>query len=337
MSPDATPEPGYADPLDGRGGIANVIVPTVTGAIGLLAGYLIWGTREAPKPVATNTGTALYAPDANEAPARLGTLAARNLPTLDEWDALDPFDGGFPLPPDDWAAPLLALNPPIPAVPQVASAAPLPGDRPGGGGSPFVDTPMPPSLGRDIGPLPPMRVPGELLPTNPPVGTTPDGTVPPAQAAETAPALITATLNGVNERAAASTISALGGKYGGAARTFTHMTPEGEVEAEGVLLLVAPSDASKAVADIRKLGALGNEDRSEGSAKSRQSRLSAPFVSRLASLRKRREELLVQFLEDADPIKQIDGAINQEAKALSAVRLSGAADRLTAIRIFLKP
>ena len=69
----------------------------------------------------------------------------------------------------------------------------------------------------------------------------------------------------------------------------------------------------------------------------RQGRLNAIFNTRLQGLRKRREELLVQFLEDADPIKNIDAAIDREARALSAVRLTGAADRLTAIRILLKP
>ena len=75
----------------------------------------------------------------------------------------------------------------------------------------------------------------------------------------------------------------------------------------------------KALSDIRKLGQVTAEDKSEGTVKSRQSRLSAIFNSRLTTLRKRREELLIQFLEDADPIKTIDAAIDREARAIQAV------------------
>ncbi len=329
-------------------GVSPVAAAIAALLAGLGGGYLLFGRAPKPSPRAS---VAAYAPDtAGTPPATLGRLPVRNLKTLDEWDALDPFAGGFPLPPSDWTPPLLALNPPIPApVAPLASgdAGSAPPRALGGDGfapERSAGRMRPPSLTGPMAVLPPMSpgvVPGGVVPegqtpadpkaTNDPTAGPAATPVPPAGAQ-----LVLGTLTGVDLEAGQRSVAALAARHAGAARTFTHMDADGNVEAQGVVLLVAPSDVPKVVAEIKRLGDFSVEDESRGSKASRQSKLSGTLSARLSLLRRKREELLVQFLEDADPVKNIEAAIDKEARAVGAVRLTGAADRLAAIRVLLK-
>ena len=355
MTPVADPTPERGEPERERGGDREGFAPSpfviggITLAIGVLAGYLLFGQ----KPGARTTPQASYATDAPAAtPPRLGDLAVNRLPSLDAWDPFDPFATGYPVPPDDYIPPLVPPGPPVPAVPPVPETAPVaPGGAPDSGGG-FA--PMgPPAITGDVPRLPPMTIPGfppgggppevEVTPTDPNAkpGSSPDVTATPPKTPQEAPfdgkvRYVAVEIQGVDPKRAKSAVAAVASKYKGASRTFTHYGADAIPDAEGVVVLVPMASADKALADIRKLGAASLDEDLTGSPAERAGKMRALFSKRLGELRKRRDELLVQFLPEAEPIKDLDAAIAAEARAIAAVRLTGAADRLAAIRVLLR-
>jgi hypothetical protein len=56
----------------------------------------------------------------------------------------------------------------------------------------------------------------------------------------------------------------------------------------------------------------------------------------LAKLKEKKKDLLVDFLDDAQPVKQINEAIDIETRAVSATRLAGGLAGKAVIRVQLK-
>lgn len=114
------------------------------------------------------------------------------------------------------------------------------------------------------------------------------------------------------------------------------MNEDGSVEAQGVLVIIPASQFESVKSKIEALGGASVESNIEGNASSEQSRIQSVFTTRLAKLREKQKDLLVDFLEDAQPVKQIKEAIDLETRAVSATRLpSGLAGKVV-IRVMLK-
>ena len=255
--------------------------------------------------------------------------AFRELTDLKEFDPWQPMNGGFPLPPKETQANVVSRS---------------------GGSANF--NPAPPSLRGNISPMDPSDIGGALpniggkgiaLPANPdPGGKT---------TTQTGSATVVGTTNDVNvgkERYAAITVTGtepsqgqsllakLASSLGGSANTFTHMAEDGTVDAQGILLIIPAAKYELAKTKIESLGGATVDADVEGIATGEQTKIQGLFLARLSKLRDKHKDLLVDFLDDAQPVKQIKEAIDFEARAVSATRLPAGLTGKTVIRVLLK-
>jgi hypothetical protein len=114
------------------------------------------------------------------------------------------------------------------------------------------------------------------------------------------------------------------------------MTEEGTVEAHGVLIIVPASASDKVQSAIEALGGASIEMNNQGNASAFQGSISGIFNTRLKQLREKRVELLKDFEEAAQPVKQVIEAIDIESRAVSATRLPGSLSGKSVFRILLK-
>ena len=264
-----------------------------------------------------------------EAAAPKVNNAFRELTDLKDFDPWQPMNGGFPLPPKETQANVVSRS---------------------GGSANF--NPAPPSLRGNISPMDPSEIGGPLpniggkgvaLPANPdPGGKSPT---------QTGSVSVVGTNKDVNvgkERYAALTVTGsepsqgqsllakLASSLGGSANTFTHMAEDGTVEAQGILLIIPAAKYELAKTKIEALGGATIDSNVEGVASSEQSKIQGLFSARLSKLRDKHKDLLVDFLDDAQPVKQIKEAIDFEARAVSATRLPAGLTGKTVIRVLLK-
>jgi hypothetical protein len=110
------------------------------------------------------------------------------------------------------------------------------------------------------------------------------------------------------------------------------------VEQHGAFLLFPANRLEAVKVELGKLGTLESDRAQTGNLNDFQVQIQSPFVARLTQLRERRKELLVDFLDDAQPVKIIDEAIEQEGKAVMATQLSRAVKTVprAAIRLLFK-
>ena len=280
-------------------------------------------TKEAPV-VAAATNTPVEPPKVDD--------AFRELSSLAEFDPWEPMNGGFPLPPKSTQATIVGRS---------------------GGGVPSFSGPAPSGLSGRITPLDPGDFAGTLpniggpagattnLPTEPVPGGAPaggnakvvDGGQPISGGKEH---YVSISMNGPDPEKGQGSISGIASSFGGSARTFTHMAEDGTVEARGVLVIVPAAKFEEAKAKIEGLGGATIDTSYDGLASDRQSQIQAMFVSRLAKLRDRQKDLLVDFLDDAQPVKIINEAIDNESRAVSATRLPGGMSGKAVFRVILK-
>lgn len=250
----------------------------------------------------------------------------RKLATTGEFDPWMPLNGGFPVPPPQTQGKLLerpagGFNPedfgsPVPMKGQVGGMLPFdPGAplKPGG------------ELPNAAGATPES---GQQLPT------TTGGDKPASKVASER--YVSLTLNGPEPSSGQSRILGIASANGGTGRGFTHMTEEGSVEAQGVLIIVPASAAEKVQNAIEALGGASVEASFNGNASAHQGAISGAFNARLKQLKDKKEELLKDFEEGAQPVKQIIEAIDMESRAVSATRLPGGLSGKAVFRILLK-
>lgn len=253
----------------------------------------------------------------------------RKLATTGEFDPWQPLNGGFPLPPTQTQGKLLERS---------------------GGFNP-EDYNAPSSLKGQVGGMIPFdpgapQKPGEALPNA--AGTGVDPTTAPGTSTQTGAGTDVPTAKVVGERYVALTLSgpepsagqsrilSIASANGGSGRGFVHMTEEGTVEAHGVLIIVPASASDKVQSAIEALGGAAIEMNNQGNASAFQGSISGIFNTRLKQLREKRVELLKDFEEAAQPVKQVIEAIDIESRAVSATRLPGSLSGKSVFRILLK-
>lgn len=260
--------------------------------------------------------------------------AFRDLADLKQFDPWQPMNGGFPLPPKETQANVVS--------------------RSGQPSSAFNPEPPPPMRGSitpmdptDIGgPLPNIGGPGIAMPTNPAPG---GGKTPAGKPGEDGHAQVVGnpepagkeryvamSVTGADPAQGQNSLAGLASTLGGSARTFSHMNEDGTVEAQGVLLIIPASKYEQAKTKIDALGGASIETNVEGNASDEQSKIQSIFITRLTKLREKQKDLLVDFLDDAQPVKQIKEAIDAETRAVSATRLPGGLTGKVVIRVMLK-
>ena len=286
----------------------------------------VYKDRERPILVANQTAPKAETPKVDN--------AFRELADLKDFDPWQPLNGGFPLPPKSTQANIVS--------------------RSGGSSQAFV--PAPPHLSgaitpldpNDMGaPLPNVGGPGIAFPKNPePGGKTP--TTKPGQDGHVAVVAkddssgkekyVAMTVTGAEPASGAKSLAGVASSLGGSAQTFTHMAEDGTVESQGVLLIIPASKFDAAKSKIDGLGGASVDSSIDGNASSEQGRINNVLSARLAKLRDKKKDLLVDFLEDAQPVKQISEAIDFEARALSATRLPSQSALVgkVVIRVMLK-
>lgn len=256
--------------------------------------------------------------------------AFRDLSNLGDFDPWQPLNGGFPLPPKSTQANIVARS---------------------GGVSPVYAAP-PPGLSGKITPLDPTDFSGSLpniggpngsatnLPVQPVPGGKPNGNAQIVDGGNSAPTgkehYVAMSMDGPDPEKGQNSISAIASAFGGSVRTFSHMTENGTVEARGVLVIVPAAKFEDAKSRIEALGGASIDSSYDGLASDRQSQIQSLFVSRLAKLQDKRKDLLVDFLDDAQPVKQINEAIDTETRAVSATRLPGRMGGMAVFLVMLK-
>ncbi len=298
---------------------------------GILAGRLTTPPKiekvvvEKDKPVATVTTPTPEPTKAPELPKV--DKPFRDFTTLGDFDPWQPMNGGFPLPPKDTQAKIVGR-----------SGSPVPS---GGGEIPTGlsgrITPMDP--GEIGGPLP--NVNGGELPSA--TGDVPNSADKGNNGKTTTPAqtggqerYVSISMNGPEPTKGQAAIEGIASSLGGTSRTFTHMAEDGTVEAQCILVIVPANKFNDAKAKIDALGGASVDATFEGNASDQQNRIQSPYITRLAKLRDKRKDLLVDFLDDAPVVKQINEAIDFETRAVSATRLPSGLAGKAVIQIRLK-
>jgi hypothetical protein len=302
------------------------------GVFGVVGGILIGKYVAEPKVVTKIVEKEKPVVDKLVTPLKDSKSLFRNLKTAKEFDPWKPLNGGFPIPPAEEqqmyadAARNEALGRPTDTM-VARMPRPMRGDA---GSGDIGAVPLDPS-----GALP--DIIGEPLPSN---GKGRKGeTLPDTQGEKpvTKPTNVTGgphylaiSLGGGEPGRVASVAR----NNGGEAREFSHVTEEGAVEAQGVLLVIPAAKYDKAKSDILKMG--GSVDGEyEGSPSSHQGQIQGIFVSRLAKLRSKKKDLLIDFQEDAPPVLALTEAIDIESRAVSATRVSGGS-KIAVIRVLIR-
>jgi hypothetical protein len=313
-------------------------IGSVCAFAGLLVGHFVAEPKtiekivEQQKPVVLATNT----PTPN--PTKLVTdpqvkQPFRELKDSKEFDPWKPLNGGFPVPPKD-------------AQERIASTM---GPIRGG----FSQMPAPEISGR------PGRRTGPILPLDPGSypglpdqnGETGNGAADQNQnpknsgetktpfedkVVRTTEKYVSVSMNGPDPESGQGRLVSIANGMGGSGRTFTHMTEEGSIEAQGVILIVPMAKFEDTKRAIERLGGASVDGEYNGVASRYQGNAQGIFSSRLAKLREKRKDLLVDFLEDAQPVKQITEAIDIESRAVSATRLGGNLTGMVVFRILLR-
>lgn len=248
--------------------------------------------------------------------------AFRELNDVNEFDPWEPMNGGFPMPPKDTQASIVGRS-----------------------GTNFSQQ-VPPSLQGNITPVDPGEISGPLpaangagtsnpLPQNPQPGGKPtEGT---GSAKISAPErYISIAMNGPEPTKGQASVAAIASALGGSSRTFTHMNEDATLDSQGILIIVPSTKLDEAKQKIEALGGATVDGSVEGNVADQQSRIQAAFVTRLAKLRAKQKDLLVDFLDDAPIVKQFNEAIDFETRAVSATRLPGNLAGKSVIRVLLK-
>jgi hypothetical protein len=258
-------------------------------------------------------------------------LIFRNLRSVAEFDPWNPMNGGFPLPPQETQARLIeSYTAPPPSGERVVTTMPKPisgGFNQSGDIVPIDPGVSLPPIGGDRFP----RLPNSGSQTTNPQVSSQDTGVP--LSSEKYVSMIGSS---TDPEQSATKVITFANSSGGTGRLFAHMTEEGSVESYGALLLIPASKFEAIKSQILGLGDVKIDGTIPGDPKDHQATIQGVFNARLTRLRDKRKELLVDFLEDAQPVKLINDAIDQESRALQATRLSGKTRGKVAIRIMFK-
>ena len=136
-----------------------------------------------------------------------------------------------------------------------------------------------------------------------------------------------------NRQQTASELIAYVGKLGGRAHTLTEPGQGGKTDIRGVQATLPDKSVDQLLKYASSIGAslVDKSTTSEGTGE-RSQRLVQEAESRLASLKKLREALLVTYLEDAQPVKDVDAEIAEAQKAVAEAKDGKASDKMAVVK-----
>ena len=242
----------------------------------------------------------------------------RELNSVEEYDPWKPLNGGFPLPPTAIQAKMVErmANAQGSSIPK-----PLNGEFKSFGVTASGEVvPLDPATSQQLPDIRGVKQTGNSKP----VLSQKPGMVNSSTAVESSDneVYLAIKCNADDPKAASIRASIVANSMGGSGRIFEHVVESGDVELHGAFLLFPANKLETVKDELGKLGSLESDRAQTGNLNDFQVQIQSPFVARLTQLRERRKELLVDFLDDAQPVKLIDEAIEQEGKAILATQLS---------------
>ncbi len=249
--------------------------------------------------------------------------------------------GAVPLMGGHWGPPAAQTPKPL-AVPPSTEAPTQPAQEPPSvapqGPAPTGETAPAPADGTAVQPLDPFggtalpgklpTVVGPILPeaVRPPTATKAPDVVPnaPAPKRATSGADLETVAHETNDvEAAKREIAAFVKKRGGTVRSV----------AGGMMVLVPRDQAPGVMAVLSKHGTVTSQESWSGTPSERQNRLVADLEQQRGALMKKRSELLVKYLEDASPVKQVEEDIKTVERRIEELQIEPAAQHMAAVKV----
>lgn len=120
---------------------------------------------------------------------------------------------------------------------------------------------------------------------------------------------------------------------GGSARAFVLYQVGQPQQPRGLLVMIPNDRLEEAFMELVRLGSIVERDSWQGSAAARRTRLASGLLDQRDELEKRRQELLVRWLEDAEPVKRVDDELAEVRRSLAEVELGRETDPLAVIKL----
>lgn len=233
----------------------------------------------------------------------------------------------FPAPPPAWTPPP-AIPVSIPKLPMPNGKLPTPPPAlpipPNTGGASPSDKTLLATIPHDL-PKPPEAL---AIPKETPKAATP---------AKGAATLVTVREIANDGSGTAEDFVAYAAKLGGNGQPLVEQGSDKKVATKGVLLAVPPAALDDLLKHIGDGNAITEKTSWSGSLKDRREKLVEDAQSRFASLKRLREVLLVTYLEDADPVQDVDEEIGKATRSLDQLRTDNSTDGMTIVRITFVP
>lgn len=120
---------------------------------------------------------------------------------------------------------------------------------------------------------------------------------------------------------------------GGSSRPFVDYRAGQPQQSRGLLVVVPNDRLEEAFLEIVRVGSIAARDSWRGTAAGRRTRLAGDLLDQRDVLEKRRQELLVRWLEDAEPVRRVDEELAEVRRSLAEVELSRDTDAQAVIKI----
>lgn len=137
--------------------------------------------------------------------------------------------------------------------------------------------------------------------------------------------------------AARDEILAFAKSKGGQVRTFVDYGNAEQVPSDGLLVMLSDKEADALVQYVMSKNANVAEQRYRTAPAARQARIQDEAQSALFALKAKRQKLLVRFLEDAGPVKQVEEDIAIAEAAIQRLRIPEEQQSLAAVKVTFGP
>jgi|GEM_PF-4948120 len=169
------------------------------------------------------------------------------------------------------------------------------------------------------------------LPTAPPKLTIPKDGVKGSGKGKASLVNVKQTTNDAQQ--SARELVAYAARLGGKASQLTEKGADNRPEVKGVLATIPGDKVQQMLKFAAELGAVVEKQSWAGSGNDRKERLQDQEKSRLDSLKRLREALLATYLEDAQPVKEVDEEIAKAQETLKEIKTESGGDKMAVVRI----
>ena len=136
---------------------------------------------------------------------------------------------------------------------------------------------------------------------------------------------------------ARSELESFAQSLGAETRSFTDFGNLEREPAEGLLILVQDKHVEETVKFVQSRNSNVAEQSWRVTPQLRQSRLEDETQAALFALKARRQQLLIKYLDDADPVRDVEEAISKAEATLRRLRIAEAEQSLAAIKVTFGP